>query len=240
MTEDLTVTAEYRDAVWELIGTRFYREGVMIPAYYGLVKYQGDYYYVNDGGNIVRSTSKYLTKTNGLCFANGDPIPNAYFDFDADGKMIVYEGVVGNKFYVHGVMLPAYYGLVRWQGNYYYVNDNADIVRSKNKYLTKTNNLTFANGDPIPNKYFDFDADGKMIVYEGIVGNKYYLHGVAVPAYYGLVEWQGDYYYVNDNGNIVKNKSKYLTNTNDLTFPDGTPIPNAYFNFDADGKMIID
>ena len=78
-----------------------------------------------------------------------------------------------------------------------------------------------------------------MIVKQGIVDGKYYINNIAVPAYYGLVEWEGDFYYINDNGNIVRNKSKYLTYTNDLTFSDGTPIPHAYFNFDADGKMIL-
>ena len=89
-----------------------------------------------------------------------------------------------------------------------------------------------------------FDENGVYTgqTYTGIWGDYYYGEdGVRnVTPYYGLVEWDGNYYYIDDNARIVRNKSKYLTTTNDLTFPNGEAIPHAYFNFDADGKMIIE
>ena len=106
--------------------------------------------------------------------------------------------------------------------------------------MTTTNDLTFPNGEAIPHAYYNFDEDGKMVVPNGIVGDNYYINGKKVAPYYGLVEFEGNYYYVDDNAKIVRNKSKYLTTTNDLTFPNGEAIPHAYFNFDADGKMIIE
>jgi hypothetical protein len=77
-----------------------------------------------------------------------------------------------------------------------------------------------------------------MIIPNGLVGDCYYSNGIKVGSYYGLVKDGDDYYYVNDNAKIVKNMSKYLNKTNGLTFADGTPVPNAYYNFDENGKMI--
>lgn len=222
-----------------IIDGKYYINGVAVPAYYGLVEWEGNFYYINDGGRIITNKTKYIQTTNGLTFADGTPIPRQSFDFDADGKMILKNGVVDGKVYVNGVALPAYYGLVNVDGDFYYVNDGGRIVVSQNKYLTKTNDLTFADGTAIPHKYFDFDADGKMVLKHGIIDGKYYINGVAVPSYYGLVEWDGNFYYINDNASIVRSKSKYLTTTNGLTFADGTPIPHATYEFDADGKMLI-
>jgi hypothetical protein len=36
----------------------------------------------------------------------------------------------------------------------------------------------------------------------------------------------------------VRGVKKYVNTTNDLTWPDGTPIAKGYYEFDADGKMI--
>jgi hypothetical protein len=35
---------------------------------------------------------------------------------------------------------------------------------SDRKYVNKPNGLTFADGTPIPQNYFYFDADGKMLI----------------------------------------------------------------------------
>jgi len=77
-------------------------------------------------------------------------------------------------------------------------------------------------------------------VLNGLVGNFYYVNGEKVPAYYGLVQWEGNYYYVNDYAAIVKNVKKYVSKTNGLTWADGTAIESGYYEFDAEGKMIIE
>ena len=78
-----------------------------------------------------------------------------------------------------------------------------------------------------------------MIVLNGLIGDTYYINSQVKP-YYGLVKVDGDFYYVNDGGRIVKDMRKYVNKTNDLTFDNGDPVPKAYFMFDANGKMIID
>ena len=90
---------------------------------------------------------------------------------------------------------------------------------------------------------YEFDADGKMIieteeepeVLNGLVGDYYYIDGVRVGSYYGLVEWNGNYYYIKDNAKIVKNVTITITaaRTHGL-------VEAGTYSFDADGKMIIE
>ncbi len=233
-----------------LIGDRYYIEGVPVKAYYGLVEHEGYFYYVNDGGLIVRDKRVYVNKTNGLKFSDGTEIPNAYFNFDAEGKMIytlidkTLNGVKDDRYYIEGVPVKAYYGLVEYEGNFYYVDAEGLIVKNRKVQVSKTNGLKFHNGAVIPNAEFSFDTEGKMIyslddpMLNGLIGDRYYIQGIPVKAYYGLVEYEGNFYYVNDGGLIVRDKRVYVSKTNGLKFSDGTEIPTAYFNFDADGKMI--
>jgi len=226
-----------------LIDDQFYVNGVALPAYYGLIEWQGNFYYLNDYGRPVKDMRKFLNKTNGLTFANGQEIPRDYFYFDAEGKMVIKQGIADDTYYINGVAVKPFYGLVEWEGNFYYVDaegTNAKIIKNARKYVNKTNDLTFADGTPIAKGYYEFDENGKMIVKEGLVDDQFYVNGLPLPAYYGLVEWEGNFYYLNDYGRPVKNARKYVNKTNGLTFADGTAVPQEYFYFDADGKMIID
>ncbi len=225
-----------------LVGDYYYINGEKVPAYYGLVEHEGNFYYVNDYGKIVKDVRKYVNKNNGLTFANGTPVPNAYFYFDAEGKMVVKQGIADDTYYVNGVSVKPFYGLVEWNGAFYYVDaegTNAKIIKNQRKYVRTTNGLTFANGAPVASGYYEFDADGKMIVKQGLIDDQYYVNGLPLPAYYGLIEIDGYFYYLNDYGKPVKNVRKYVNKTNGLTFADGTAVPNAYFYFDEEGKMIV-
>ena len=58
----------------------------------------------------------------------------------------------------------SYAGLIYQDGAYYYINDYAKPVAGKSYYISRTNDLTFADGTPIPKGTYTFDADGKMII----------------------------------------------------------------------------
>jgi hypothetical protein len=77
-----------------------------------------------------------------------------------------------------------------------------------------------------------------MIIKDGLVNGVYYEKNKVV-AYKGLIEVDGAYYYINDNGKPVANKTYYVRNTNDLCLPNGEPIAKGSYQFDADGKMIL-
>ena len=99
---------------------------------------------------------------------------------------------------------------------------------------------TFADGTPMTLGTYEFDADGKMIVKNGPVGDYFYKNNVKQLAYQ-LVEYKGDFYFINDSQNrIAKNIKLYLSAqfVEGKYFPDGSPVQVGYYNFDAEGKMI--
>ena len=104
--------------------------------------------------------------------------------------------------------------------------------------------MTFADGRAIQPGTYYFDAEGKMEIPElkhGVVDGYLYINDVRQLAYQ-LVELDGDYYFINDGHKIAVNTKIYLSErfVEGKTFADGTAIPVGYYEFDADGKMIIE
>ena len=220
----------------------FYKEDVMQKAYQ-LVEFEGDFYFIGDRHEIIKNKTTYLNEAriNGLTYADGTPIAVGYYDFDENGKMVMREGIVGNNVYKNNTQLKAYQ-LVEVDGDFYYIGDRHEIVKNKRVYLKeeRINGLTYADGTPITAGYYDFDENGKMIILNGIVGNNIYKNNTKLKAYQ-LVEIDGDFYFIGDRHEIVKNKKTYLNEEriNGLTYADGTPIAVGYYEFDENGKMII-
>ncbi|MCR5723371.1 MAG: hypothetical protein K6G72_13650, partial [Lachnospiraceae bacterium] len=81
---------------------------------------------------------------------------------------------------------------------------------------------------------YEFDADGKMILRTGFADDEegvtyYYLNGKRT--YGGLVEMDGDFYYVDGNCKVVKGKTYYITRTNGLI------EKSVHAVFDENGKI---
>ena len=191
--------------------------------YAGLVKVDGDYYYIASGLKAVKSCTYYVTKTNDLKSAG-------YYSFDADGKMIIKNGMVEENgelyYYADGAKKAA--GLVERNGNYYYFASNLKAVKDAKHYVfaDKANGLK-------PAGWYWFNADGTMFL-NGIReenGVKYYYKD-GVKNYAGLIQLDGDYYYVKSDCSVVCGRSYYVSKTNDL-------MANGTYSFDADGKMVI-
>ena len=221
----------------------FYKDDVMQKAYQ-LVEVDGDFYYIGDRHEIVKDKKVYIKaeRTNDLTFADGTPITAGWYEFDENGKMVIVNGIVGNKIYKNNTQLKAYQ-LVEVDGEFYYIGDRHEIVKDKKVYIKaeRTNGLTFADGSPITADYYEFDEDGKMVILNGVVGNKIYKNNTMLKAYQ-LVEFDGNYYYIGDRHEIVKDKKVYIKaeRTNGLTYADGTPITAGWYTFDADGKLVIE
>ena len=104
-------------------------------------------------------------------------------------------------YYVNGVRF--YAGLIQIGGDYYYVNSLCKVVTNQRYWVSKTNDL-------LPATFYNFDADGKMTdapiptpepdpeLKNGIINEDgelyYYVDGV--KTYAGLIQIDGDYYYV--------------------------------------------
>ena len=194
-----------------------------VKNYAGLVEVDGSYYYIASDLKAVKNGTYYVTKTNGLKDAG-------FYSFDADGKMIIKNGLVeengGLYYYVDGAKTAA--GLIEWEGNYYYIASNLKAVKGARHYIfaDKANGLKAAG-------WYWFNADGTMFL-EGIReenGTKYYYKD-GVKNYAGLIEISGEYYYVKSDCSVVCDRSYYVTKSNGL-------MPSATYTFDADGKMVI-
>ena len=210
---------------------RYYVDGV--ATYAGLVKdIDGSYYYISGNGCIaIKNRTYYITFTNDL-------LPVGTYKFGPDGKMILKQGVVKDsdgciRYYVNDV--ATYAGLVQDDEGYFYYISGSTLTAVTNctRYITFTNGL-------LPEGNYKFDADGKMIIKQGVVKDsdgyiRYYVNGVAtVP---GLVQdREGNYYYISGNGGIaITNKTYYVSEskTNGL-------LPVGNYTFGEDGKMIIE
>ena len=194
-----------------------------VKNYAGLVEVDGSYYYIASDLKAVKNCTYYVTKTNDLK-------PAGYYTFDADGKMVIKSGLVEENgdlyYYVDGAKTTA--GLIKWDGNYYYIASNLKAVKDAKHYVfaDKANGLKSAG-------WYWFNADGTMFL-EGIReenGTKYYYKD-GVKNYAGLIEISGEYYYVKSDCSVVCDRSYYVTKSNGL-------MPSATYTFDADGKMVI-
>jgi hypothetical protein len=100
-------------------------------------------------------------------------------------------------YYIDGIQQTGWM-LFEWDGNYYF-NEYYNVARNKRVYLTETfvAGKTYPNGDPMKVGYYDFDAEGKLVMKNGPDGDYFYKDGVKQKAYQ-LVEFEGDYYFIND------------------------------------------
>ena len=238
---------EHRDytlnGISEVDGDLYYHiDGVIIR--HGLVKVGGSFYYCRStSGKLVRNTRYWVTRTNGLTWADGTPIEAGYYFFDEDAKLYVKDGIVAENgslyYYENGVLTPA--GLIELDGAYYYIRtSNCEVIHGRSYWITVTNDL-------LPIGLYEFGEDGRMLnppevqpgedepeIKNGIVAEfgslYYYVDGVLTPA--GLIELDGEYYYVRtSNCEVVHGCSYWITVTNGL-------MPAGMYTFADDGKLI--
>ena len=129
--------------------------------------------------------------------------------------------------WINNGMLVWHAGLVKDGDDYRYFKRNG-MVASIETYVAKTNDLLKA-------AKYTFDAEGKLMKLEGLHEDQngdlcYYVD--YVKSYAGLVEVDGNFYYIASDLKAVKNCTYYVTKTNDLK-------PAGYYTFGADGKMVI-
>lgn len=207
---------------------RYYVNGKV--TYVGLIEIDGDFYYVRSGGEVVNDCVYYISWTHGLKEAG-------YYTFDENGKLtgtpkngiVEEDGVL--HYYVNGTL--TYAGLIKIGDDYYYVNSKCEVVRDCDYYISWTHDL-------MPQGRYHFDADGKLTgsvaplkngIYEEDGSLYFYRNGERT--YAGLIQIDGDYYYVRSTCEVVHDRSYYVYWTHGL-------MPEGYYNFDSAGRMILD
>ena len=225
-----------KNGIVEEDGTlRYYANGE--PTYVGLIKIGRDYYYVNSKCEVVHSCTYYVSWTHGL-------IPEGKYTFDAKGRMMdppapedpTKSGIVeeNGALYYYESGVKVYAGLIQIDGDYYYVNSSCKVVTTKHYWVNRPNDL-------LPAGFYDFGEDGKMLnppkpvdhTKSGIVTENgtmyYYVDGV--KTYAGLIQIDGDYYYVNSSCKVVTTPHYWVNRPNDL-------LPAGFYDFGEDGKML--
>ena len=207
---------------------RYYVNGKV--TYVGLIEIDGDFYYVRSNGEVVTDCVYWITWTHGLKEAG-------YYTFDENGKLtgtpkngiVEEDGVL--HYYVNGKL--TYAGLIKIGDDYYYVNSKCEVVRDCDYYISWTHDL-------MPQGRYHFDADGKLTgsaaplkngIYEEDGSLYFYRNGERT--YAGLIQIDGDYYYVRSSCEVVHDRSYYVYWTHGL-------MPEGYYNFDSAGRMILD
>ena len=209
----------------------YYVDGIKAPA--GMIKIGNDYYYANSKGKLIVNQTYYCSRMNGL-------MEEGTYAFDAEGKLIPgatdKNGIVKDedgvlRYYVNGTL--TYAGLIKIGNDYYYVNSKCEVVHDCDYTITWTHGL-------LPQGRYHFDADGKLTgavaplkngIYEEDGSLYFYRNGER--AYAGLIQIDGDYYYVRSTCEVVHDRSYYVYWTHGL-------MPEGYYNFDSAGRMILD
>ena len=173
----------------------------------------------------------WIHKTNDL------PLPEWGYYFDENGVILhdpdtSKNGILKEDgvlyYYVDGIKAPA--GLIKIGDDYYYTNSKGQLIVDQTYYCTRMNDL-------LPEGSYAFDEDGKLIQpdssKDGIVaenGSLYYYKNGQIT-YAGLIQIDGDYYYVRSSGEVVHGQTYWISWTHGI-------MAAGYYTFDDDGKML--
>ena len=215
--------------IWEDGKLWYYVDNVRTHA--GLILVNGYYYYIKSNGQAVTSSDYFVSNTNGY-------MERATHKFDAEGHMtdvpVQKDGLVfeNGRYYYYVKNVKTHAGLVKINGAYYYINSSCYAVTNCDYYVSNTNGL-------MEKGTYHFGEDGKMVVPEpdtrtGLFEEDgelvYYENGVRTHA--GLIQWEGNYYYIKSDGTAVRDMDYFVSNTNDL-------LPRGTYHFNADGTMVV-
>ena len=194
------------DGVWvkTAAGTRYWYG----PGYYRDTSPHSDSSrpYEIDGKTYLFNKSGYMLIGIGLSFVGG---VTKYYVADENGVAKLYTGPYGNYFYADGVQVNAY-RLVKADGYFYFIGDGHKIARNTRVYLSSqfVAGHTYEDGTPLKVGYYEFDAEGRMIVKQdaptpeapdpaaknGVYGNYLYINDVRQTCY-KLVKYDGFLFY---------------------------------------------
>ena len=180
---------------------------------------------------VLNGKDCWLHKTNGLA------LPEWGYYFDENGIILHDEDTGKNGilkdgedlyYYVDGIKAPA--GMIKISDDYYYANSKGQLIVNQTYYCSRMNGL-------MEEGTYAFDAEGKLIPgatdKNGIVKDddgvlRYYVNGKVT--YVGLIEIDGDFYYVRSSGEVVTKCVYWITWTHGLK-------EAGYYTFDENGRL---
>ena len=220
----------------------------------GLFAYNGDYYYTVYSGKLKQNGNAPVTEEN---VAKYPDLKAGTYYFGDDCKMVIpeekpsepTEPEVKNGIYQEGD-IKVYYkdgvkqknlGLIKVDGDYYYVCYSGKLKQNGNQTITEAHVAQYP--DVKPGVYY-FGNDCKMVVPEteptvknGIYQEDgiyvYYVDGVK-QTNLGLIQIDGAYYYVCYSGKLKQNGNQTITEAHTAKYPGVKP---GVYYFGDDCKM---
>ncbi len=204
----------------------FYLNGEIVPCYQ-FVEWNGDWYFINDDDYYARDIHLDFKPV----YVEGTPFEPGCYYFDAMGRLVIQNGPQANGyFYLNGIRQKAYQ-VLEYEGSWYFITDGNKYAVSSRRYL---NQQLLAN-TPFSAGYYEFDENGRMVLKNGPQDDGFfYLDGIKQLAY-RLIEWNGDYYFINDAHKYARNIRLYLGQQ----FVAGSELAPGYYDFDDSGKLVI-
>ena len=197
----------------------------------GLYELDGEYYYAQSNSILAVSKTVWVDNKNGLIPEKGN-----WYAFDESGKLIktgFVNGSDGYTYYYNDTVLAL--GFTKIGDDYYIFNSYSGKMYKDAEMWVGSNDYGFASS------LYYFGADGKMSVPDtengkkAIVEKNGKLYFTIDGAYMisGLYELDGEYYYVQNNGELAANKTVWVDNKNGLV-----PEKGNWYAFDESGKLI--
>lgn len=227
-------------------GTKRYYQNAQLMLGAGFLKVGENYIYVRHNGELVVNKKYWVP-------ANEYGIPEGVYEFDSNGFLVlgdvdpVKNGIYFEKdgwFLYRDGVLARNSGLIQYQGDWYDADGKA--VKKDSQWIYVRSNGQLAEGAywvanvpaSAPVKSGDlcvFDDYGvlqaaKNGIYEER-GSLYYYENNLIKYSAGVVELDGNYYYVRSNGEVVHSKSYWITNVGQ------SGVIAGLYTFDDKGVM---
>ena len=193
---------------------------------------------------VKEETSRYTYSFNGWTPEITDVAGNVTYTavFDENGKNgLCVDG--SDTYWIMNGQNVDFPGLIRINVgtddkphyHYYYFAEDGKAVKDGTYKVNKNNGL------PLPEFNYDFDADGVIVhdedtskngICDGDGSKFYYVDGIKSGV--GLIKVGDSYYYARTStAEIVRNRTYWISNTNDLSIEPGM------YHFDDDGRIIL-
>ncbi|MBQ4154103.1 MAG: hypothetical protein IJE01_02755 [Clostridia bacterium] len=137
------------------------------------------------------------------------------------------KSIHNDNYYVNGA-ITGIGGVVKIGDDYYLIAASGKVLTNIEKHLGEE--LTKG---VIPVGPYKFGEDCKLERFTGIKNGYYYVDGI-IGANAGLIQLDGDYYFITKSGLVAKNQKRTITEET----ANGFVNPGRY-TFGEDGKMII-
>ena len=222
--------------------------------YYGPGCYRNSWATIDGNTYYFDNNSERVTGLYSICPNLNDKTPiYELHHFDENGVLIekvttdgLYE-YKGEYYYVLDSQL-AKVGLFKLGDDYYYASTSTGKIYTGGTRYVAGNCISESASD-IPEGYYTFGADGKMVIESteepdtpaepekknGIIDGYYYIDDVMQKC--GLFELDGAYYYASTtNGKIYTGGRRYVAGN--CISESASEIPEGYYTFGADGKMV--